>query len=72
VDDEPRVLDSLVLTLRRDYEVHIAISGEAALGVLKKSGPFAVICTDMRMPGMNGAVLLKTIMQQYRKPRAFC
>ena len=65
VDDEPRVLDSLVLTLRRDYEVHIAISGEAALGVLKKSGPFAVICTDMRMPGMNGAVLLKTIMQQY-------
>jgi len=65
VDDEPRVLDSLTLTLRREYEVHIAASGEAALGILKKSGPFAVICTDMRMPVMSGAVLLKTVMQQY-------
>lgn len=65
VDDEPRVLDSLVLTLRREYDVQIAISGEAALDMLKNSGPFAVICSDMRMPAMNGAALLKTVMQLY-------
>lgn len=65
VDDEPRVLDSLMLTLRRDFEVHVAIGGESALEALKKSGPFAVICSDMRMPLMNGATLLKTVMQLY-------
>ncbi len=65
VDDEPRVLDSLLLTLRRDFDVHTASSGEIALTMMKKSGPYAVICSDMRMPVMNGAALLNTIMQIY-------
>jgi response regulator RpfG family c-di-GMP phosphodiesterase len=65
VDDEPRVLDSLVVTLRREFEVHVATSGEAALELLKSSGPFAVICSDMRMPAMNGAALLKIAMDSY-------
>ena len=65
VDDETRVLDALLLTLRRDFEVHTASSGEIALNMLKKSGPYAVLCSDMRMPVMNGAALLNTAMQIY-------
>ena len=65
VDDEPRVLDSLVLTLRREYEVHIAVGGEEALHKLKTLGTFAVVCSDMRMPGMDGATLLKSVMRLY-------
>jgi response regulator RpfG family c-di-GMP phosphodiesterase len=65
VDDEPRVLDSLVLTLRRDYEVHIAVGGEEALKLLANNHNFALICSDMRMPGMTGAVLLNRVMQLY-------
>lgn len=65
VDDEPRVLDSLALTLRRDFEVHIATSGPEALRLLGTLKDVAVICSDMRMPSMNGAVLLNRVMQLY-------
>lgn len=65
VDDEPRVLDSLVLTLRREFEVHIAGSGDEALRMLKTLGSVAVVCSDMRMPNMNGAQLLHAVMRSY-------
>ena len=65
VDDEPRVLDSLVLTLRREYEVHIASSGDEALRMLQTLGTFAVVCSDMRMPQMSGAQLLNKVMKLY-------
>lgn len=65
VDDEPRVLDSLALTLRREYEVHLANGADEALSMLKSKGPFSVICSDMRMPGTNGATLLSMAMRMY-------
>jgi response regulator RpfG family c-di-GMP phosphodiesterase len=61
VDDEPRVLEGLTLHLRKDYQVHTALGGDAALGMLKKVRP-AVVVSDMRMPGMDGATLLHQIM----------
>jgi CheY-like chemotaxis protein len=58
VDDEPQVLSGLSLHLRRRYEVETATSGVAALELLARQPPAAVIISDMRMPGMNGAELL--------------
>jgi CheY-like chemotaxis protein len=58
VDDEPRVVEGLVLHLRKDYEVHTALSGDEGLKALKKSGGAAVVISDMRMPGMDGALFL--------------
>jgi response regulator RpfG family c-di-GMP phosphodiesterase len=58
VDDEARVVEGLVLHLRKDYEVHTALSGAEALKVLKELGGAAVVVSDMRMPGMDGATLL--------------
>lgn len=65
VDDEPKVLEGLKLHLRRQYDVHVATSGQAALELLKEGGPFAVVLSDMRMPGMDGAALLGQIRQRY-------
>jgi response regulator RpfG family c-di-GMP phosphodiesterase len=65
VDDEPRIVDSLAVQLRREYQVLGANGGTSALQVLKDKGAPAVIVSDMRMPGMDGATLLKHVKQLY-------
>ena len=65
VDDEPRVVDSLAVHLRRDYQVLAANGGTSALQILKDKGAPAVVVSDMRMPGMDGATLLKHVKQLY-------
>ena len=65
VDDEPRVVDGLALHLRRDYQVLTAHGGQSALQLLKEKGAPAVIVSDMRMPGMDGAALLKHVKNLY-------
>ena len=60
VDDEPEVLQANAMLLRRKYEVLTANSGIAALELLKTKTP-AVIISDMRMPGMDGATLLARV-----------
>ena len=63
VDDEPRVLEGLALHLRKDYRVHCAPGGAQALQKMRELGSVAVIVSDMRMPGMDGATLLKRVMR---------
>lgn len=65
VDDEARVVEGLRLHLRRDYEVHTALGGEEGLHKLKELGGVAVVISDMRMPGMDGATFLKRVMHAY-------
>jgi response regulator RpfG family c-di-GMP phosphodiesterase len=63
VDDEPRVLEGLAVLLRKTYEVHIASSGEQALQKMRELPQLAVVVSDMRMPGMDGATFLQAAMQ---------
>lgn len=65
VDDEARIVEGLVLHLRKDYEVHTALSGDEALQLLKKIGGAAVVVSDMRMPVMDGATLLHRVMSTF-------
>jgi response regulator RpfG family c-di-GMP phosphodiesterase len=65
VDDDPRVVEGLSLHLRKEYRVLTALSGTQALERLKEAGGAAVVISDMRMPGMDGATLLKQVMQVY-------
>lgn len=58
VDDEPNVLDALERNLGEHFDVTTAIGGEAGIVALGEHGPFDVVISDMRMPGMNGAVFL--------------
>lgn len=65
VDDEANVLAGLQRSLRKQYELDIAQGGEAALVALEKNGPFAVIISDMRMPGMTGLQLLQRVKTRW-------
>jgi response regulator RpfG family c-di-GMP phosphodiesterase len=63
VDDEPSVLQGFGLTLRRHFRLTTATSGDEALSKLSHDEPFAVVMSDMRMPGMNGATLLARVRE---------
>ena len=63
VDDEPNVLDSIRRQLRKVCDIHTAASGDEALRLLKELGPVALVVSDMRMPGMNGAELLTKVRE---------
>ncbi len=65
VDDEPNVLSGLALHLRRKYEIVTADGGAAALALMERDGPPAVVVSDMRMPGMDGAQLLAAVRAAY-------
>ncbi|MBS2029996.1 MAG: response regulator [Deltaproteobacteria bacterium] len=58
VDDDPALLETTAALLSLDYDVSLASSGEEALKLFE-SAPFDVICTDFRMPGMDGLELLQ-------------
>lgn len=58
VDDEENVLAGLTLNLRRRYDVKTALSGAAGLEALGADHDIAVVISDMRMPGMDGAAFL--------------
>jgi len=69
VDDEPEVLASLKVTLRKKYQVTVAESGPAALalfvGARNGASPFDVVVSDMRMPQMSGAELLAELRRRF-------
>ncbi len=65
VDDEPDVLGGLAMHLRRRYDVEVATSGQAGLDLLARGQEAAVVISDMRMPGMNGAEFLSRAHTQY-------
>ncbi len=64
VDDEPEVLEGLKLQLRRGFTVETATGGEAALRKIEEHGSFAVVISDMRMPGMDGASFLARVRER--------
>lgn len=61
IDDEVLLRNFLAETLKRkNYDVHIAESGEIGLAKFKEDG-FDLVITDMKMPDMTGIEVLKTI-----------
>jgi response regulator RpfG family c-di-GMP phosphodiesterase len=58
VDDESNVLDGLRRQLRGAFDVSVASSGAEGLVTLRDEDSFDVVCSDFRMPGMNGAEFL--------------
>jgi HD-like signal output (HDOD) protein len=69
VDDEPLILQGLqrmLRSMRDEWEMVFVEGGEKALATMEQ-GPFDVVVTDMRMPVMNGAQLLREV--RARHPR---
>jgi DNA-binding NtrC family response regulator len=63
VDDDPSVREALVNTLTADLEVETADSAERALAALGDCAP-DVVLSDVRMPGLDGLSLLKTVRER--------
>ncbi|MBI4804891.1 MAG: response regulator [Desulfovibrio sp.] len=64
VDDEQLVLDSFRRTLHAKYSVFTAVGPEAGLEMLQSGGPFAVVVSDLKMPGMDGFEFLAKVREQ--------
>lgn len=60
VDDEQRILTSMKMLFRRDYQVFTCNSAAEALELLK-SQKIEVIVSDQRMPNMTGIELLREV-----------
>ena len=58
VDDDPNILQAFRRQLRKQFHIETALSGAEGLEVITSDGPFAVIVSDMRMPGMDGIQFL--------------
>lgn len=60
VDDEPQVLEGIRDRLRRSFDVRVAESGSEGLTILRGDpDAFAIVISDMRMPGMPGDAFLR-------------
>ncbi len=67
VDDEPKILMGLRRSLRcyrGEWEMCFAEGGGAALEQCAR-GPFDVVVSDARMPGMDGSALLSEVLSRY-------
>lgn len=64
VDDEPNILEAYQRSLRKQFRIETALSGQLGLEAMAKNGPFAVVVADMRMPGMDGVQLLTKVRNQ--------
>ncbi|MEL7312849.1 MAG: HD domain-containing phosphohydrolase [Pseudomonadota bacterium] len=63
VDDESNVLDAIKRAIRKDCDVVTAVGPEEGLAAITNSEPFALIVSDMRMPGMDGVEFLRAAKQ---------
>lgn len=64
VDDEVKLLKAIRRTLHKHCEIHTAESGAEGLEALETAGPFHVVVSDMKMPGMNGAEFLREVRRR--------
>jgi response regulator RpfG family c-di-GMP phosphodiesterase len=58
VDDEPLVLVALHRALSTDFHIEMAVGSDEAMQALENQGPFNVLVSDFKMPGMNGVQFL--------------
>ena len=54
VDDDPNILEGYKRQLRKEFELATAVGPEQGLRMITEQGPFAVVVSDLQMPGMNG------------------
>lgn len=65
VDDEEKVRSLFALCLRERYSCETAANAQEALEWLQRA-PFALVITDIQMPGIGGVELLRKINELYR------
>ena len=61
VDDDPNILEAFQRQFRKKFNLRTAIGPEPGLEALASHGPFAVVVSDLKMPGMDGVQFLGAV-----------
>ncbi|MUM76438.1 response regulator [Pseudodesulfovibrio sp. F-1] len=61
VDDEQNILDTYRASLRRRFKVDTALGPDEGLERFRLFGPYAVVVSDLKMPGMDGIRFLRKV-----------
>lgn len=61
VDDDERLLKAVHRSLGSRYDMETALGPEKALERMREGGPYAVVISDLKMPGKDGIGLLEEI-----------
>ena len=70
VDDEESILKGIKLNLGRKFDLTLANGPEEAQQLVRNEGPFSVVVSDMRMPVMDGASMMRKIKEA--NPATLC
>ena len=65
VDDDEQVRRGYRRRLSEDFHLQTAADAMEGLAVLETQGPFAVVVSDLRMPGMNGIEFLLQVKERF-------
>ena len=65
VDDDERLLNAIKRTLRKDFDLTLALGAQEALKILKTSEPFEVVVSDQNMPEMKGVTFLNEVEKKW-------
>jgi response regulator RpfG family c-di-GMP phosphodiesterase len=63
VDDEQNILDTYRVSLRKRFSVDTALGSQEGLEKLSSAGPYAVVVSDLKMPGMDGIKFLRRVQE---------
>jgi len=61
VDDEESVLDGIERLLHGEFSISKAQDADQGLASIQEFGPYAIVISDMRMSGINGARFLARV-----------
>ncbi len=64
VDDDANILEGYRRQLRKEFTLDTAVGPEEGLRAIAERGPFAVVVSDLRMPGMDGVQFLSKVRTQ--------
>lgn len=68
VDDDNSLTQSLYRSLRRKFDIQIALRGDIAIEAIRNCRPFDVILCDWMMPGLDGVAFMERA--RYMSPYA--
>lgn len=63
VDDDANILAGYQRALRKQFRIEVAVGADAGLTLIERHGPYAVVVSDMYMPGMNGVQFLAKVKE---------